>query len=217
MKIVLFGASGMVGQGVLAACLRDPAVTEIVSVVRTPTGAGDPRLTEVVHGDFTDFGSIAADLGDVDACFFCLGVSAVGMQEDAYRRITYDITLAAAQPMITQDPAVTFVYVSGAGTNAGGRLMWARVKGETENALLALSDRTYMFRPGIILPVRGVKSKTRLYRSIYTILTPVVPLLARLPAVTDTDRVGRAMLAVAKAGNPGRILENRDINAASED
>ncbi len=119
--------------------------------------------------------------------------------------------------MITQDPAITFIYVSGAGTNANGRQMWARVKGETENALLALSDHTYMFRPGFIRPVHGVRSKTRLYRAIYTVTTPLGPLMMRLPIVTDTEKVGRAMLSVARNGYPKRILENKDINAASKD
>jgi uncharacterized protein YbjT (DUF2867 family) len=213
VKVVLFGASGMVGQGVLRACLLDAGVTEIVSVVRTPTGTGDPKLTEVVHGDFTDFTSIAPDLAGADACLFCLGVSAVGLSEDAYRRTTYDITLAAAVPMIRQDPALAFVYISGAGTDAGGRAMWARVKGETENALLALSEHTYMLRPGIIRPVHGARSKTRLYRTVYAVLAPLGPLLARLPSVTDTDRVGRAMIAVARHGAPVRILDNAAINA----
>jgi uncharacterized protein YbjT (DUF2867 family) len=217
MKIVLFGASGMVGQGVLRECLLDPDVTEVVSVVRTPTGSGDPKLTEVVHGDFTDFGSITPDFAGADACFFCLGVSAGGMKEDAYRRISYDITLAAAEPMITQDPALTFLYVSGAGTNANGRAMWARVKGETENALLALSDHTYMFRPGFIRPMHGVRSKTPSYRAIYAVTKPFGPVMMRLPVVTDTERVGRAMLSVARNGYPRRILENKDINVASKD
>jgi uncharacterized protein YbjT (DUF2867 family) len=216
MKIVLFGASGMVGQGVLRECLLDDDVTEIVSVVRKPTGAGGPKLTEVVHADFTDFTSIAPDLAGADACLFCLGISVAGLNEAQYRSITYDITLAVAEPMITADPALRFCFISGAGTNATGRAMWARVKGETENALLAMSDQTYMFRPGVIIPKHGVRSKTRLYRTIYTIMTPLEPLLARLSSVTDSEKVGRAMLAVAKNGYPKRILDNRDMNAAAE-
>lgn len=215
MKIVIFGASGMVGQGVLRECLLDPQVTEVLSVVRTPTGAGAPKLTEVVHGDFTDLASILPDFEGVDACFYCLGISSAGMKEPEYRRVSYDMPLAAARPMITQDPAVTFVYVSGAGTNATGRMMWARVKGETENALLAMSEHTYLFRPGIILPKHGVRSKTALYRSIYRATTPLNPVLKRLPNVTDSEKVGLAMLVVARHGYPTRILENSDINAAS--
>ncbi len=216
MKIVLFGGSGMVGQGVLRECLRDDDVTEVLSVVRRPTGAGDPKLTEVVHADFTDLSSLAADLAGVDACFYCLGVSSVGMNEADYRRVSYDFPLATATPMITQDPALTFIYVSGAGTSSTGRAMWARVKGEAENALLALSEHTYAFRPGAILPVHGVKSKTTLYRTVYAIIRPLHPLLIRIPKyVTADDRVGRAMLNVAKNGYPKRILESTDINKAA--
>lgn len=216
MKIVLFGASGMVGQGVIRECLRDDDVTEVVSVVRKPTGAADPKLREVVHADFTDLTALMPDFAGTDACFYCLGVSAVGMAEDAYRRISFDFTLAAAAPMIAQNPPMTFIYVSGAGTNSQGRAMWARVKGETENALLALSEHTYMFRLGFVRPLGGATSKTPLYRVIYAVMRPLGPLLVRLPKyITDSVRVGRAMLNVAKHGYPKQIMENLDINAAS--
>ena len=215
MKIVLFGASGMVGQGVLRECLRDDDVTEIVSLVRRPTDSQHAKLREIVHSDFTDFTGVdfaGVDFTGVDACLFCLGVSAVGMKEDAYRRITYDFTLAAARALT---PA-TFIYVSGAGTSATGRAMWARVKGETENALLALADNTYMFRPGFIMPMYGTASKTGLYRVIYAIARPLNPILIRMPKyATSAERLSRAMLRVAKHGYSKRILESVNINAAS--
>jgi uncharacterized protein YbjT (DUF2867 family) len=216
MKVVLFGASGMVGQGVLRECLLDADVAEVVSVVRKPTGAGDPKLSEIVHPDFTDFTSLHEAFDGVDACFFCLGVSGAGMTEDAYRAITFDITLRVAKAMLRASPAVTFIYVSGQGTDRGGRAMWARVKGATEEALLAMSEQTYMFRPGFIRPMNGERSGTTLYRIVYAAAKPLNPLLARATNnVTSTVAVGRAMLSVAKHGNPKRILENRDINAAS--
>src|SRR5262245_41598100 len=128
----------MLGQGVLRECLLDEGVEQVLVVTRTPTGDSNAKLREIVHGDFTDFTSIEADLAGLDACFFCLGVSSQGMSEAAYRRITYDFTLAAANLLARLNPDLTFVYVSGMGTNVNGRSMWSRVKGETENALLAL-------------------------------------------------------------------------------
>jgi uncharacterized protein YbjT (DUF2867 family) len=216
MKVILFGASGMVGQGVLRECLLDDDVIEVVSVVRKPTGRTDPKLHEIVHRDFTDFASLASDFAGADTCFFCLGVSAVGLKEDAYRTITYDITLAAATELIAQNPDLTFIYVSGQGTNTQGRAMWARVKGATEDALFAMSPNTYAFRPGFIRPMHGARSSTRVYRIAYVVVKPITPLLQRMTSsVTSTVAVGRAMLSVAKHGNPKRILDNNDINVAS--
>ncbi|MDQ2871314.1 MAG: epimerase [Acidobacteriota bacterium] len=219
MKVLLFGASGMVGQGVLRECLLDPDVTSVLSIVRRPTGVRAPKLREIVHPDFLDFSPIESDLSGLDACFFCSGVSSSGMSERDYRLVTRDQTLAAAGTLARLNPNMTFVYVSGAGTDASekGRTMWARVKGETENALLRLPfAAAYMFRPGLIQPLHGIRSKTRLYRILYTLLAPVLPLLRRmLPgSVTTTGQVGRAMIAVARHGRPKRILETSDINAA---
>jgi uncharacterized protein YbjT (DUF2867 family) len=218
LKIALFGASGMVGQGVLRACLEAPDVEQVVSIVRAPTGATDPRVREVVHADFTDFSALAADLTGHDACFFCLGVSAAGMSEAAYTKITYDVTLAAAKVLVAQRSAMTFIYVSGAGTDSTERKrsMWARVKGRTENALMALPFKAaVMFRPGLIKPMHGIRSRTRLYRVTYAIITPIFPLLRWLMPgqLTTTENVGRAMLAVARTGGPSGILGNREINA----
>ncbi|MGO8790902.1 MAG: NAD-dependent epimerase/dehydratase family protein [Terriglobia bacterium] len=217
MKVVLFGASGMVGQGVLRECLLDPEVTKVLSVVRSRTGQQHPKLREIVHKDFFDFSSLESELAELDACFFCLGVSSAGMSEEKYRRVTYDITLAAAQTLVKINRDMTFIYVSGAGTDSSehGRTMWARVKGQTENALLRLPFKAaYMFRPGVIVPLHGIKSRTMLYRLPYAVLGPILPLLKRLfpKYVTTTENLGRAMLVAAKRGAPKPVLESSDIN-----
>jgi len=217
MNVLLFGASGMVGQGVLRECLLDPEVTAVLSIVRSSTGQRHPKLREIVHQDFFDFSSIESELAGFDSCFFCLGVSSAGMSEQDYRRITFDITLAAAQTLVKLNPNMTFIYVSGAGTDSSehGRMMWARVKGQTENALLRLPFKAaYMFRPGVIVPLHGIKSRTMLYRVPYAILGPLLPLLNRLfpKYVTTTEKLGRAMLIAAKRGAPKPVLESADIN-----
>jgi uncharacterized protein YbjT (DUF2867 family) len=214
MKVLLFGATGMVGQGALRECRLDPDVTEVLAIGRTPTGVDDPKLREITHADFLDFDPIAGELAGFDACLFCLGVSSAGMNEQAYTRITYDVTIAAARAVLVASPDATFIYVSGAGTDTSesGRSMWARVKGKTENDLLSMTPKAYMFRPGIILPVHGVVSKTPLYRGIYAALRPLNPLLRRAPSVTTSEQVGRAMLAVAKHGASTHVLDNKLIN-----
>jgi len=217
MKAIVFGATGMVGQGVLRECLLAPDVESVLAVGRTPTGKQDAKLRELIHRDFSDFSAVENYLTKNDACFFCLGVSSVGMKPADYERITYDYTLAAAKPLARLNPALTFVYVSGQGTDSTeqGRTRWARVKGRTENALLALPFRAYAFRPGYIQPLHGVNSKTRLYVAIYRFVAPLYPVLKRLMpgSVTTTEQLGRAMLAVARSGAPTRVLGNREINA----
>lgn len=206
----------MIGQGVLRECLLDPEVVDVLSIVRSGTGQQHPKLHEIVHKDFLDFSAIESDLAGFDACFFCLGVSSAGMSEGNYRRVTYDITLAAASALVKLNPEMTFVYVSGAGADSSerGRSMWARVKGQTENALLRLPFRAaYMFRPGVIVPRHGIKSRTRLYRALYAVLGPILPLLQRFPNyVTTTEKLGQAMLRAAKRGAPQPVLESADIN-----
>jgi uncharacterized protein YbjT (DUF2867 family) len=209
----------MVGQGVLRECLLDPAVERVLSIGRSSTGQQHAKLRELVHSDFFDYAAVEAELTGFDACFFCLGVSAAGMTEERYRRLTYDLTLAAATTLARLNPAMTFSYVSGMGTDSSeqGRTMWARIKGRTENALLKLPFKAaYMFRPGLIQPLHGIKSKTTLYRMIYRLTGVLLPLLRRVAPsyVTTTEQLGRAMIAVAKAGAPRPILETRDINAA---
>jgi uncharacterized protein YbjT (DUF2867 family) len=216
MKVVLFGASGMVGQGVLRECLRDSEVQSVLTVVRRATGQRHAKLQELVHGDFFDFSRVEGRLSGFDACFFCLGVSSVGMTEDGYRRVTYDITLAAARTLVRCNAGLTFIYVSGAHTDSRGRAMWARVKGETENALLAMPFKAaYMFRPGFIQPLHGITSRTRAYRLLYAVFPPLFPLLKALfpREVTTTEEVGRAMLRAARQGAPKSVLESDDIIA----
>ncbi len=220
MKVLIFGATGMVGQGVLRECLRDSEVEQVATVGRSATGVQHPRLREIVHRDMSNLVGIEADLAGFDACFFCLGVSSSGMKQADYERITYGFTLAAAETLSGLNPGMTFIYVSGAGTDSSeqGRIMWARVKGRTENALLRLPLDAYMFRPGLIEPLDGIRSKTPAYRVLYTLAKPLLPLLRRaLPnQVITTQEIGRGMLAVARRGYAKRILETKDIRAVAE-
>lgn len=220
MKVLVFGATGMVGQGVLRECLRDPEVELAVTVGRTATGMQDEKLREIVHGDLTSYAGIESELAGFDACFFSLGVSSSGMKEADYERITYGLTLPAAETLSWINPGMTFIYVSGAGTDSSeqGRIMWARVKGRTENALLRLPLKAYMFRPGLIQPLDGIRSKTAAYWILYMLGRPLLPLLrwAFPNHVLSTREIGRAMLAVAKHGHEKRILETNDIRAVVE-
>jgi uncharacterized protein YbjT (DUF2867 family) len=217
MRVVIFGASGMVGQGTLRECLLADDVREVISLVRTPTGVTHPKLREIVHRDFYDFTPIAHQLTGLDACFFCLGTSSIGKNEADYSRVTYDITVAAGTVLATRSPQLTFVFVSGAGTDSSEKrgAMWARVKGRAENAILAMPFKAaYLFRPALIQPMHGASSRTALYRIPYLVLAPFVPVLRRAfpKYVTTTKQIGRAMLAVARHGAPKRILESEDIN-----
>ena len=217
MKVILFGASGMVGLGVLRECLLDPGVEDILVVGRSPLRQQHAKLREIVRSDVSDLTSVEDTLRGYDACFFCLGVSSAGMKEADYRRLTYDLTLAIAQTLARLNPALTFIYVSGTGTDStgAGRIMWARVKGQTENALFQLPFKAaYMFRPGIIQPLHGITSKTKIYRIFYALAGPLLTLTRALwpSLVTTTEQVGRAMIKVARDGAPKRFLENRDIN-----
>lgn len=218
MRVLLFGATGMIGQGVLRECLLDPEVSAVQTVGRSATGAQHPKLQELVHRDLWRYQSVKGALTGFDACFFCLGVSSAGMQKEEYRRITYGITLAAAETLCRVNPGMTFVYVSGAGTDSSGqgRSAWARVKGQTENALLRLPFKAaYMFRPGVIQPLDGIRSKTRVYRLFYGVMAPILPLLRKmLPNfILTTQQIGRAMIAAARHGAPKRVLASRDIRA----
>ncbi len=217
MKIVIFGGTGMVGQGALRACLHDPEVQQVLCVVRSPGLSAHPKLREIVHQDFLDFSPIENELTGLDACLYCLGVTSAGLNEDDYSRVIYGFTIAAANSLLKANPRISFIFVSGQGADSteNGRTMWARVKGKTENDLLKLPFRAaYMFRPGFIQPLHGIRSKTRLYQTFYTILNPILPLLkSAFPKyITTTEQLGRAMLRVAKQGYPSPILETIDID-----
>ena len=215
MKVIIFGATGMVGQGVLRECLLASDVERVLIIGRTAAKQRHVKVQEIIRADLLHYEDIDPQLAGYDACFFCLGVSAFRMSEEQYSRITYDITMAAASTLARLNPKMTFIYVSGAGTDSTehGRMMWARVKGRTENDLLRLPLNAYMFRPAFIQALHGVESKTPMYRWLYPLMVPLLPLLKRLPRyATTTEQVGRAMLNVARAGAPKRVLESADIN-----
>jgi uncharacterized protein YbjT (DUF2867 family) len=217
MKVVIFGATGMVGQGVLRECLLDPDVESVLAVVRNASVPQHDKLREIVHQDVCDLAAIEDSLSGYDACFFCLGVSSVGMKEETYRRVTYDLTVSVARTLANLNSTMTFIYVSGAGTDSTerGRSMWGRVKGKTENAILQMRFKAvYLFRPAYIQPLYGARAKTAWYGAFYAVVRPFYPLLKTLfpNYVTTTECVGRAMLNVTKRGFPNPVLENRDIN-----
>lgn len=220
MNVLIFGATGMVGQSVLRECLLDPQVLSIISVGRSATQKTHAKFHEHVVSDVTDLSSIKEELASVDACFFCLGVSSVGMNEEKYRAITYDLTLSIANTLVAIQPQMSFIYVTGASTDSTeqGKTMWARVKGKTENDLLKLPFKAaYMFRPGAILPKNGIKSKTKLYQYLYVALKPLFLLMGKMypNSVINSDQIGRAMINVARDGYSKKLMESVDIRLAS--
>ena len=218
MRILLFGATGMVGQGVLRECLLDAGVERVLAVGRSSTGQQNAKLRELLHNDFMDFSAIESELSGYDACFFCLGVSSVGMDAERYRHLTYDVTMAAARTLVRLNPGMVFTYVTGRSTDSTeqGPVRWARVKGKTENDLLKLPFKAaYMFRPAGIQPLHGIRSKTGWVQAIYVAASPLLSLLNRTAPnyMTTTEQVGRAMIKVARDGYPRPVLESGDINA----
>jgi uncharacterized protein YbjT (DUF2867 family) len=214
IKAIITGATGMVGEGVLHECLAHPAVESVLLLVRRPTGRQHPKLREIVHGDFYDFSALEAELRGWNACYFCLGVSSVGISADEYQKVTYDLTMALAQPLARLNPDMTFCYVSGAGTDGSekGRVRWARVKGMTENHLRRLPFRqAFMFRPGYLNPTPGLRHAYRIYR----FFSPIYPLWNRLfPGYVSTLRqLAQAMLNATLLGYEKPVLEVRDIRA----
>jgi uncharacterized protein YbjT (DUF2867 family) len=206
----------MIGQGVLRECLMAPDVDAILAVGRSPSGQTHPKLRDLVHRDLYDLTAIEPQLTGFDACFFCLGATSAGLSEPEYHRITFDLTLGAGRTLARVSPGMTFIYISGAGADSTeqGRTMWARVKGQTENAILKLPLRASIFRPAVIQPMHGIRSRTSWYRVMYAITGPLMPVLKPLfPGfITTTEAVGRAMLEVARHGPPAPILQNADIN-----
>ena len=221
MNILLFGATGMIGQGVLRECLLDPNVQLVATIGRTAAGQQNSKLREIVHPDLSNYAPIEEKLTGFDACFFCLGVGSAGMTEKDYEHITYGFTIAAAETLSRLNPKMVFIYVSGAGTDSSekGRMMWARVKGKTENVLLRLPfAAAYMFRPGFIEPANGEISRNKLYRALFVIAKPLLPLLrAVFPSqILTTHQIARAMLNLVTQPYPKHILEIKDIRAAAE-
>ncbi len=216
MKVIITGATGMVGEGVMMECINNPEVESILLLTRRPAGVINAKVTEVIVPDLFDITSVQSKLSGYDACFFCLGVSAVGMKEDAYRKVTYDLTMNIAYKLSDVNPGMVFCYVSGAATDSTekGRLMWARVKGKTENDLRKLPFKaSYAFRPGFLIPSKGAKNVLSMYK-YFSWLVPVLKLLAP-QLICSLSELGKAMIYVTKSGFPKNILEVRDIKEAA--
>lgn len=221
MKIIVTGATGMVGKGVLLECLDDPMVTEVLSVSRRSAGIQHPKLKELLHDNFLDFAPVSAQLAGYDACFHCMGVSSAGMQEADFKKFTYDMSMALAKEVHRHNPQATFTYVSGQGTDSTeqGRIMWARVKGKTENDLLKMGFRqAFMFRPGAIIPRRGILPSSKLYRFFVRYFTWLIHLIKWLSpkSVVDTDQIGKAMAEVTANGYDKQIITPADILVLAE-
>lgn len=217
MRVLIFGATGMIGQAALRECLLDPGVDAVVTIGRRATGQSHAKLREIIHDDLLDYGAVESELSGFDACLFCLGIASSGMSEADYSRITYEIPVAAARALSRLSPGMVFVHTSAAGADSSeqGRIMWARVKGRAENALLRMPFKgVYVFRPLIVRPLHGIESRTTLYRVFYKALRPLLaPLQSLLPGyVTSTETIGKAMLKVVRGGAPRPILECADIN-----
>lgn len=214
-RILITGSTGMVGKGVLLQCLQNSSIEEVVVVNRSKLGMEHSKLKEVLLSDFSKPDSIQEQLGKIDACFYCMGVSSAGMNEEKFSALTFDFAKAFADVLFVNNPEMTVVYVSGQGTDSSekGRIMWARVKGKTENYFFDKGFKSaYAFRPGIILPENGLRSRTTLYNVGYVILTPFFPLLRKMKSVTTTTRLGNAMIATLIEQSERKIVENEGIN-----
>ena len=216
MKVIITGATGMVGKGVLLECLDHESVEKVLVIGRNPVDVSHPKLEELIHADFSDFSTAKEQLAGFDACFLCMGISSVGMKEEDFKMVTYDSTLALARELVTLNPGMTVTYVSGEGTDSSekGRVMWARVKGKTENDLIKLGfKQAFMFRPGFIIPLRGIKSRTKAYQFVYDYFMWLVRLFKAVApnAVVNTTQVGKAMINCALYGYNSIILKPKDI------
>jgi uncharacterized protein YbjT (DUF2867 family) len=215
-NVIITGSTGMVGKGVLLECLESPKIGKVLVVNRHSLGMEHSKLEEVLLSDFRKVADIKTHLRGYDACFFCMGVTSVGMREEAYAKITYDITRAFADVLYELNPHMVFTYVSGTGTDSSesGRIMWARVKGKTENMIFEKGFKdAYAFRPGVIIPEKGIKSATGWYNAMYAITRPLFPLFKRSRNITTTTRLGQAMINCLFQTVEKKVLENSDINA----
>ncbi|MCT4637921.1 MAG: NAD-dependent epimerase/dehydratase family protein [Bacteroidales bacterium] len=214
MKVIITGSSGMVGKAALLECISSPEVERVLVINRKSINISHPKLNEIVHNDFSDFSSIKNHLSGYNICFHCMGISALGLNEDKYSHITYTMTNALAETLLELNPNTVFNYVSGAGTDSSekGKIMWARVKGKTENRILSIGFKdAYAFRPGIILPEKGIKSRTGWYNLFYTLTKPIFPLLKKSDSVITSSQLGKAMINIAVHPQELKHLENRDI------
>ncbi|KJF43997.1 NAD-dependent epimerase/dehydratase family protein [Draconibacterium sediminis] len=221
MNVIITGATGMVGKGVLLECLDHEAVEKVLVIGRNPVDTSHPKLEELIHNDFSDFSTVKARLAGYDACFLCMGISSVGMKENDFKKVTYDYTLSLARELFPLNPEMTITYVSGEGTDSSekGRVMWARVKGRTENDLIKLGfKQAFMFRPGLIIPLRGIKSRTKAYQFVYDYFMWLVRLFKAVApnAVVNTTQVGKAMINAALYGYSSVIIKPKDIIQLAE-
>jgi len=220
LKAIIFGSTGMIGQGVLMECMESPDVESVLLINRRALNPQHPKVKEIVHSNFDDMASLIGEFKNYNACFYSLGVSAVGLSEAAYHAITYDLTVKIAEAILQTGEDFTFCYISGKSTDSTekGRSMWARVKGKLENKLLSMPFKNaYMFRPGYIQPLKGIRSRTRWYNIVYAIFKPLYFLLKPLKNyVTNTSSLAKAMIRVAANGYEKRILESADINKVAE-
>ncbi len=216
IKAIIFGSSGMIGQAVLRECLNNDRVESVLLINRNPLNISHPKVREVIQKDLTDCSNLVSQFAAYNTCFYSLGVSAVGLNEEDYHKVTYDLAVGIAGNLINATHDMTFCYISGAGTDSTekGNTMWARVKGKLENKLLSIPFKAaYMFRPGYIQPMKGIKSRTGWYNAIYTVTKPFYFLLKHVPSfVTDTTTLAKAMINAAADGCDKRILESREIN-----
>lgn len=219
-NILLTGATGMVGKGILLECLEHPQIKSITLISRTSVGFENPKVIEILLNDFMELDTIKDQLAEIDACFHCMGVTSVNKSEEQFSQLTFDITKKLADICFQLNPRMTFNYVSGTGTDSSekGRVMWARVKGRTENYILNSGfEKSYMFRPGLIIPEKGIKSRTPLYNSVYYILWPFFPILKRMKGITTTTKVGMAMInSVLEPQKELKHFENKDINQIAD-
>jgi len=221
MKVIITGATGMVGKGVLLECIDHPAIKQVLSIGRTPLGMAHPKLKELIHPNFLDFSAVKEQLKGYDACYLCMGVSAGGMKENTYHVLTYVYTLTLAKLLLEQNPGMICAYVSGQGTDSteNGRVMWARVKGETENALLNLGfNQAYMFRPGVIIPLRGIKSKTKNYQFVYNHFMWLIRLIKAIApnVIVNTTQIGKSMIKISMQDYDHKIIHSKDILLLAE-